>query len=132
MYMNGVLHAPSITTGEGDGDGDAARAGGFEHEAVAFLQTLERQGQAAELVFLVRISAGEIVNQVGLVEGPPLAFARGKAAVHSRGRGFSKPVKDLVERVAQEAEVSRVGGEVGQADVKVRGRLGVGVVVLLV
>ncbi len=118
MNLDGVGGVAGVAAGEGDGDGDGTRAGGVEDDAVAFLLAFQRQGQTAELVLAVGVGAGEVVDQTRL-----------RGAAHALF--LPEAVKGAVEGFAEQAKVVGVAGEVEQADVKVRERFGVGVVVLL-
>src|SRR6185312_3203604 len=53
---DGILHVASIATRIRDHDGNAARLRNFKYQAIAPLQTVDSEGQAAELIVDVRIS----------------------------------------------------------------------------
>ena len=132
MDLDRVGDAAGVAAGRGDGDGDALRlariardhflrqgrqdagsstdlaAGVVEDEGVAAAEAFDGESEAAELVFAVRVGAGDIEDEIGL----EFAEAAGEMGVEDR-------------------EIVFVADAVGEIGVEIRGRLGFGIVVLL-
>src|SRR6202012_4431604 len=59
---NRVLYVARIAAGVSNHHRDVARLCHLQHQLIALLQTLDRQRQAAQLVFFIRISTGNVAQ----------------------------------------------------------------------
>ena len=109
MDGDGVFDAAGVAAGEGNDDGDPAAHGGSKDGFVAGEESGEGEVEAAELIVVVGVGAGDVEDDIG-GEGGEGAFDGG----------------------CEDGEVLFVADAVGEGEVEVGGRFDRGVVVLLV
>ena len=64
MDRDRILDAMRISPGVGDHDRNASRLGDLKDELIALFQTFNCEREPAELVFAIRIGAGDVANQI--------------------------------------------------------------------
>lgn len=108
MNLNRIFDAASIASGKSDRDGSAIAAAIIEDQHVAAAKALDREREAAELIFAVWVGASDVKNQI-----------RAK---------FREAAREM--RV-ENREIIFVADAIGEIGVEIRRRLGFGIVVLL-
>ena len=108
MNLHRVRNLTRVAAGEGDADGDAVAASEAEDESVAAAEAIDGEREAAELVFTVRIGAGDVEDEVGM-----------------------KIVEGAGEVRVEDGEIVFVAEAIGEIGVESGGRPGLRIIVLL-